>query len=130
MTRGELERAIADRCAQLRPTDPCGWCYDMVANVSTWTPCMYRLLGLPQGDGKPSTDHWLSLYTPDSRERVIAASVAAVAHDGGTFDAALSIRHSSGSYLSVRVVGRVTFQNGQPAFVDGTMTELRQYQYG
>ena len=84
---------------------------------------MYEILGLPIGDGHPPKGFGLALYTPDSRERITAAMAEACQYDGGRIDLDLSIRHGAGHYVPVRVQGIVRFLNGQPAYLDGTMTE-------
>lgn len=127
MTRTQLERLAARRYSTIdAPGQPVGWSYDIGSGLSTWSPGLYRLLGLPVGDGHPPADFGLSRYSPESLAVIRSVSAAAEAQDGGSYDVPLYMRHEAGHYIPVRVIGRVTSINGVPSVVNGTIQLLRQ----
>jgi len=127
VTRTQLERLAAKRYSTIdAPGEPVGWSYDIESGLSTWSPGLYRLLGLPVGDGHPPAGFGLSRYSPESLAVMRTVSAAAEAQDGGSYDVPLYMRHESGHYIPVRVIGRVTSINGVPAVVIGTVQLIRQ----
>lgn len=125
MTRAELEKLAAKRySAVVVPGEPVGWTYDIASGLSTWTPGIYLMLGMPVGDGHPPANFGLSRYSPESRAVMEAVSAAAEAQDGGSYDVPVYMRHELGHYVLVRVTGRVTSIGGVPAVVNGTVQQI------
>ena len=46
--------------------------------------------------------------------------------DGGVFDVEAETFHSSGQIITVRIVGKVIHGEGKPAYMEGTLTDLRE----
>lgn len=124
MARAELDRRIAGRLAR-HCGEPATWVYDYRTQVSTWTPRIFQILGLPLDAAPLACDYLVSRYSPESRERLMAALVVANA-SGGTFCIDMEILPASGPYIAVRLAGRVTLAQGQPAYSTGTMALLRE----
>ena len=125
MTRAELERLAAKRYREIEvPGEPVGWTYDIESGMSTWTPGIYLMLGMPVGDGHPPANFGLSRYSPESRAVMEAVSAAAEAQDGGSYDVPVYMRHELGHYILVRVTARVTSIGGVPAIVNGTIQQI------
>ena len=122
MQRAELDRLIAGRQAG-RGQEIGTCCHDLRQGVNSWSPEMYRILGLPVGDGHPPPGFGMALYSRESQVRLKAAMAEALKRDGGRVDIDLSISHSGGFRINVHVVGVVTFEGGVPAWLDATMTE-------
>lgn len=125
MTRAELEKLAAKRYSAIDvPGEPVGWTYDIESGLSTWTPGIYLMLGMPVGDGHPPANFGLSRYSPESRAVMEAVAAAAEAQDGGSYDVPVYMLHELGHYILVRVTGRVTSIGGVPAVVNGTIQQI------
>lgn len=129
MTRTELEKHANEFYSKIpRPPDPAGWTHDIASGLSTWTPCMYRLLGLPVGDGRPPKGLGFSLYSPESQAVIEAVTAVAYKQDGGCYSVPANIRHSAGHYIFVRVRAHVSSVAGIPSLVTGTMELIQGHE--
>lgn len=122
MVREKLERIIESRVAA-RPKEVGTCCHDLRQGITTWSPTMYEMLGLPVGDGHPPAGFGMALYSRESQVRLEAALAEAMKHDGGRVALDLAIRHADGYCINVHVAGVVTYEDGAPAWVDATMAE-------
>ena len=122
MQREELDRLISERYAR-RGEELATCCHDLRTGMTSWSPGMYRVLGLPLGDGHPPKGFGLALYSRESKIRLEAAVAEATQRHGGRLDLELTIQHAGGHYIGVRVVGVVTFESSVPAYLDATMAE-------
>ena len=124
MGRDDLERQIANRLAR-HCGEPATWVYDYGTGVSTWTPRVFQILGMPLDSAPMPCGYMLSRYSPESRDRLLAA-VGAAQEAGGAFCVDVDILPATGPYIAVRLDGRVTLAQGKPAYSTGTMTLLRE----
>ena len=124
MLRDDLEQRINKRLA-LRCGEPATWVYDYRSEVSTWTPRIFQILGLPLDSPPIPCGYLVARYSPESRDRLMAA-VGAAQISGGTFSVDVEIQQVTGIYVPVRLAGRVSLANGKPAYSTGTMTLLRE----
>jgi PAS domain S-box-containing protein len=55
------------------------WEWNLLDNHVTWSPELYRLVGVEEGQIEPSVETWMSLIHPEDRERAFADARAAIA---------------------------------------------------
>ena len=82
------------------------WHWEPERQAITWSPELRRMLGLGP-ESAPQGADTLDLVHPDDRERVAAASVAAM-ETGGTMELETRMRHADGSYRLMLVRGGAT----------------------
>lgn len=75
----EERRILAERMAIATDSGGIGiWDYDLIKNVVTWDPWMYRLFGLPERDGERVPDLWRRHIHKDDYERIEGAVKLAI----------------------------------------------------
>jgi diguanylate cyclase (GGDEF)-like protein/PAS domain S-box-containing protein len=75
----EERRLLAERMSIATDSGGIGiWDYDLVKNVVTWDPWMYRLFGLPERNGERVPDLWRRHIHKDDYERIEQAVSSAI----------------------------------------------------
>ena len=82
------------------------WHWEPERKAIMWSPELQRMLGLDP-ESAPQGADTLDLVHPDDRDRVSAASVAAM-ETGGTMELEVRMRHADGSYRLMHVRGGAT----------------------
>lgn len=105
----EVEGALRTSQAFLQRTGALagvgGWELDPRTGRLLWSEGACHVHGQPSGY-EPRHEEWMSLYTPDSRQRMEQALACAL-HAGDAFDLELDMPRPDGQVHSVRAVGMV-----------------------
>jgi PAS domain S-box-containing protein len=100
------------------------WDWDLQTGHLTWTAQVYRLHGLPVGDGAPDIDTWLAMLHEGDRESVERQIRACIA-DGGTYDAEFRVLRPDGEWRWLHSVGRAASgPGGTPIRLSGTTLDV------
>lgn len=99
-----------------------GWEVDMVDDQLTWSEQTCLIHALPT-DHQPAVASALSFYTPESRDRVIAA-MDRLTSTGAGFDLELQLNRADGECIWVRVVGEGDVQDGQMVRLRGAIQDI------
>ena len=59
------------------------WTWNLTDNSVTWSPELYSILGVRNGDVSPSIETWASFIHPDDRDRIAADARRAIEEVGG-----------------------------------------------
>jgi PAS domain S-box-containing protein len=101
------DRALQQREALLRIAGKLarmgGWAVTIPDHQVFWSDEMYEILGFPVGE-MPPPEISLSLYTPESLERLVAV-IDRCTETGESFDEEVQIYNTSGKLLNVRISG-------------------------
>ena len=99
------------------------WHWDPEAHAIMWSPELRRMLGIEPG-AETVGDDTLELVHPDDRERVAAASRAAM-DTGGTMEIEYRMRHADGAYrLLLCRAGATIGPDGTVRRFDGVCQDL------
>jgi PAS domain-containing protein len=129
MTRAALERLVHERYSRLAAApEIAGWSLDLKTTVVSWSPGIYRILGIPNAGQERPRGIAAKMMTPESAARFEASIAEATALDGASFDLELDIRHDDGFIVPIRVTGVSRHFDGIPAYIAGTMRLARQPQ--
>ncbi len=115
------------RARQRRPSGDTlmgSWTLDLIRPVTTWSPEMYELFGLPPNhDGSPLPRYGIGfdLIAPEFQPCVREALEAA-RHHGRPFGLNIAVVHPSNTLHRMRLVGAVAYEGRVRTHIHGTMT--------
>jgi len=101
-----------------------GWELDLTTGALYWTEATYRLHETPPAEYTPTVDTAIAFYTEECRPRMTAALAQASRGDAPGWDLDLEIETASGRRLSVRSVGTVQLEEGNPARITGAIQDV------
>ncbi len=98
LRRSERLQQLAGRLALVG-----GWAVEAEDLTLYWSPEIYRVLEVPEGD-EPPLGHAVGMYPPEHRVRIEAALQACL-RDGTPFDLELEVDTHAGRRIPVRAIG-------------------------
>lgn len=101
------------------------WWYDPDNGEVFWSDGIYRLFGVTRGGQTPDIDFALSFYTPESRERVVAA-VEQARETGGGYNLTVEIRRADGKRRFVQAIGRAEIREGKAPLLAGAVLDVHE----
>lgn len=105
-------------------TDEEIWAYDVQNNRIYWSPPLFEMLGRAREEAPLTLEAVLALVHPEERssfKQVIQNSI----NTADPFEAKFDIRHISGHYIPVHVVGKVYLDNERkPVRISGRMKPI------
>lgn len=121
----EERRLLAERMSIATDSGGIGiWDYDLVMNVVTWDPWMYRLFGLPERSGERVSDLWRRHIHQDDYERIEQAAHLAIRENRPLNEEYRIIRPDHSTHyirISAKVISDVS---GQPLRLIGAAWDV------
>lgn len=123
--QSEALRRAAKRLAEAQRIAQVGdWAWDPQADTVTWSDQMFEILGLNPAEPVPDYAGQLTLYNPESAQRLHEAVTQALQHGGG-YELELRRTRPDGSQVDVLVRGLVEKDDqGRPNILHGSVQDI------
>ncbi|OPY31773.1 MAG: putative diguanylate cyclase [Methanomassiliicoccales archaeon PtaU1.Bin124] len=128
--RHEAEKAMRDSEERLElameATNDGLWDFDLTENSLFWSSRSLRMFGYSLGELQPSVENWRENIHPEDRPIVERHLQEYLEGKYETFELDYRIRHKKGSYVWVKVKGKIVARddNGRPIRLIGTHTDI------
>ncbi|MET0413686.1 MAG: response regulator [Polyangiaceae bacterium] len=100
------------------------WTWDLRSQAVTWSPEVYRIMGIAEGAFELTSAAFFRLVHPEDSERVQALVQAAIQR-GGPYECEFRIVRPSGEVVWVENRGRASYgRGGEPISMLGTVTDV------